>query len=136
MKEALQSVNQNTISSVEERLFVALDYPNATNALTLAKQLAPLNVSFKVGMQLFYAEGASIVQALQNLNPTPKTNLVFVDLKLHDIPNTVAGAVSSLVCHGVNFLNVHVQGGALMMRTAVTAAHEAADRIGKPSPKL
>ena len=117
--------------SVAERLFVALDYPDAASALSVAEKLAPLGVSYKVGMQLFYAAGMSVVRQLQ---PYGKT--VFVDLKLHDIPNTVAGAVDSLVRQGVEFLNVHTQGGPEMMQAAVDAAYKAADASGKPAPKL
>lgn len=106
-----------------ERLFVALDYPDAASALQTARTLAPLGVGFKLGMQLFYAGGLEILRPLQDLG-----SLLFVDLKLHDIPNTVAGAVTSLVRHGVTFLNVHTQGGPEMMR----AAAEAARKSGKP----
>lgn len=117
--------------SVAERLFVALDYPDAASALSVAEKLAPLGVSYKVGMQLFYAAGMSVVRQLQ-----PYGKKVFVDLKLHDIPNTVAGAVDSLVRQGVEFLNVHTQGGPEMMQAAVDAAYKAADATGKPAPKL
>jgi orotidine-5'-phosphate decarboxylase len=117
--------------TLAERLFVALDYPNAASALVLAEKLAPLGVSYKVGMQLFYAEGMSIVRQLKGYGRT-----VFVDLKLHDIPNTVGGAVGSLVGQGVDFLNVHTQGGPEMMQAAVEAAAKIADAEGRPSPKL
>lgn len=116
---------------VAERLFVALDYPDAAGALAVAETLAPLGVSFKVGLQLFYAEGMSMVRQLQTYG-----KVVFVDLKLHDIPNTVAGAVDSLVRQGVDFLNVHTQGGPDMLKASVEAARRAADAIGKPAPKL
>jgi orotidine-5'-phosphate decarboxylase len=116
---------------VAERLFVALDFPQAEPALALAEKLVPLGVSYKVGMQLFYAEGASI---LRRLNEYGKP--VFVDLKLHDIPNTVAGAVDSLVRQGIGFLNVHAQGGPDMMKAAVEAAYRAASETGRPKPCL
>lgn len=120
-----------TAVPVAERLFVALDHPDAKSALAMAEQLAPLGVSYKVGMQLFYAEGMGVVRELQKYGRP-----VFVDLKLHDIPNTVAGSVESLVRHGVNFLNVHTQGGAEMMHAAVAAAQKAAKESGQASPKL
>lgn len=116
---------------VAERLFVALDYPDATSALAVAEKLAPLGVSFKVGMQLFYAEGMPVIRQLQSYG-----KVVFVDLKLHDIPNTVAGSVDSLVRHGVDFLNVHTQGGPDMMQAAVEAAQKTSQAMGKPKPKL
>ena len=117
--------------SLEERLFVALDYPDAQSAVAMAEKLAPLGVSYKVGLQLFYAEGMSIVHRLQQLG-----NTVFVDVKLHDIPNTVAGAVDSLVRQGVDFLNVHAQGGPEMMQAAAEAARSTAKKLGKPTPKV
>jgi orotidine-5'-phosphate decarboxylase len=116
---------------VAERLFVALDYPDAASALAVAEKLAPLGVSFKVGMQLFYAEGMPVIRQLLAYG-----KVVFVDLKLHDIPNTVAGSVDSLVRQGVDFLNVHVQGGPEMMQAAVEAAQKTAKTLGKPTPKL
>jgi orotidine-5'-phosphate decarboxylase len=119
------------VLSLEERLFVALDYPDAASALTLAKRLAPLGISYKVGMQLFYAEGMAVVNQLQQLGKP-----VFVDLKLHDIPNTVAGSVEALVGQGVDFFNVHTQGGPDMMQAAVLSAQKAADRLGKPPVRL
>lgn len=117
--------------NLAERLFVALDYPDASSALAMAEKLAPLGVSYKVGMQLFYAEGITMLRQLQKYGKT-----VFVDLKMHDIPNTVAGAVDSLVRQGVDFLNVHTQGGPEMMSAAVDAARKAAGALGRPAPKL
>lgn len=115
---------------VAERLFVALDYPEAAPALALAEKLAPLGVSYKVGMQLYYAEGIEIIRRLNTYGKT-----VFVDLKLHDIPNTVAGAVDSLVRQGAGFLNVHAQGGPDMMRAACEAAQKAARDTNQPTPQ-
>lgn len=117
--------------NMAERLFVALDVPDATSALRLAEQLAPVGVSFKVGMQLFYAEGIHMVRELQ-----PYGNTLFVDLKLHDIPNTVAGAIDSLVRQGVNFVNVHTQGGPEMMQAAAKAAQQTAKATGQPKPTV
>ncbi len=125
------SKGARTVLSVEERLFVALDYPDAPSALALAERLAPLGVSYKIGLQLFYAEGMAVVRQLRQFGKT-----VFVDLKLHDIPNTVAGAVDSLVSQGVGFLNMHTQGGPEMMRAAVTSARQAASRLGQAPPTL
>ncbi len=128
----MKGVSQTPVEpSVAQRLFVALDYPDAKSALALAEKLSPLGVGFKVGMQLFYAEGLRVVEPLQANGQT-----VFVDLKLHDIPNTVAGAVDSLVRQGVSFLNVHAQGGPEMMRAAAESARKAAEATGQPVPKL
>lgn len=117
--------------NVATRLFVALDVPDAPSALRLAERLSPVGVGFKVGMQLFYAEGMPLIRALQANGQT-----VFVDLKLHDIPNTVAGAVASLIRQGVGFLNVHTQGGPEMMRAAVQTAQKAALETGQVPPTL
>lgn len=119
--------------SLAQRLFVALDVPDADSAITLARRLSPLGVSFKIGMQLFYAEGMPVIRQIRELQGEGH---VFVDLKLHDIPNTVAGAVDSLVRQGVDFLNVHTQGGPEMMRAAVEAAQKAADTTGQSKPVL
>ncbi|HEY9746798.1 MAG TPA: orotidine-5'-phosphate decarboxylase [Oculatellaceae cyanobacterium] len=116
-------------NDVAKRLFVALDVPDADSALKLAEQLAPAGVSFKVGMQLFYAAGMRIVKELQTDGRT-----VFVDLKLHDIPNTVAGAMKSLLRQGVQFVNVHTQGGPDMMRAAAEAARQVSEETGTPRP--
>lgn len=112
---------------VAERIFVALDYPDAASALAMAEKLAPLGVSYKIGMQLFYAEGMAVVRQLRQFGKT-----VFVDLKLHDIPNTVAGSVTSLVHQGVDFLNVHTQGGPEMMRVAAESAQKASVEGNRP----
>lgn len=118
-------------AQIAKRLFVALDYPDAASALAMAEQLAPLGVSYKVGMQLIYAEGMSIIRKLQ-----PFAETIFTDLKLHDIPNTVAGSVDSLVRQGIGLLNVHAQGGPEMMAAAVKAARETSALLGRPVPRL
>ena len=99
-------------------LYIALDAPDADTALALAKQCQGLPVGFKVGMELFYREGISVVHRLQEKSAYP----VFVDLKLHDIPNTVERAAANLVRQGVRFFNVHAQGGVAMMQAAKTGA--------------
>jgi orotidine-5'-phosphate decarboxylase len=100
-----------------QRLIVALDFPDAKEALACADRLKPLGVTFKVGMQLFYQAGMALVDTLQ-----ADGNPVFLDLKLHDIPNTVEKATESLVSQGVTFFNVHAQGGPEMMTASVQAA--------------
>lgn len=112
-----------------ERLIVALDVDTSDKALALVQQLQPLGVTFKVGMQLFYHGGIALVHALQ-----AKGCPLFLDLKLHDIPNTVARATETLVKQGVTFLNVHTQGGTEMMRAAVQAGRNAAEAHDMPPP--
>jgi orotidine-5'-phosphate decarboxylase len=106
-----------------ERLIVALDFPSAATAMDLVDQLQGICHWFKVGMELYYAAGNAIVEELRARGVE-----VFLDLKLHDIPNTVAGAVRSVASVGASLLTVHASGGERMMR----AAAEAADRPGAP----
>lgn len=102
---------------VDPRLIVALDYPSAVPALVLADQLQDLCCWFKVGLELYLAEGNAIVHELRHRGYS-----VFLDLKLHDIPNTVAGAVRSLATTGANFFTVHASGGPAMLHAAAEAA--------------
>jgi len=103
-----------------DRLIVALDYPTAASALDLVARLENRVSWFKVGLELYLATGPSIVEILR-----ARGYNVFVDLKLHDIPNTVAGAVRSLASYGASLLTVHAAGG----RPMLLAASEAAARI-------
>jgi len=98
-------------------LIVALDLPSADAAMDLANQLQGYCRWFKVGMELYYATGNSVVERLRD-----RGFQVFLDLKLHDIPNTVAGAVRSVTRAGASLLTVHAGGGAEMMRAAAEAA--------------
>ena len=109
-----------------ERLVVALDFASGGEALQLVERLDGQCRWFKVGMELFYAEGGGrgVVDALRGLGYE-----VFLDLKLHDIPNTVAGAVRSLEATGASLLTVHAGGGEAMMRAARDAVRGQALRL-------
>ena len=94
-------------------VIVALDYPEASSALDLAQRLSPDLCRLKVGKELFTSSGPALVEQLQKLDYE-----VFLDLKFHDIPNTVAGAVRAAAQLGVWMVNVHVSGGRRMMEAA------------------
>jgi len=100
-----------------DRLIVALDFPNRQSAQNLVSALGNSVTTYKVGKQLFTAEGPPIVREL-----VAAGKKVFLDLKFHDIPNTVAGAVSAAAELGVSMLTVHASGGAKMLRAAAEAA--------------
>lgn len=112
-----------------DRLIVALDYPNRAVALAMARTLRPVVARFKVGLELFTAEGPRLVDELADLGAD-----VFLDLKFHDIPNTVAGAVRSAARTRAWMINVHAAGGRAMMEHAAGAAAEEAARSGRPRP--
>ena len=104
---------------------VALDVGSAGDALDLVRRLGESCRFYKVGSELFTAAGPSVVKALRDEGAD-----VFLDLKLHDIPNTVAGAVRSAARLGVRLLTVHAVGGAAMLRAAQEAASSAAAESG------
>jgi orotidine-5'-phosphate decarboxylase len=101
----------------KDRLAVALDFPDARQALALVDSLGGTCRWFKVGMELYYVVGNSFVQNLRDRGFN-----VFLDLKLHDIPNTVAGAVRSATQAGASLLTVHAGGGPAMLAAAAEAA--------------
>jgi orotidine-5'-phosphate decarboxylase len=98
-----------------DAVLVALDVPSGAQAVELAQRLEGRVGGFKVGMELFYSEGQGIVEQIG-------AGRVFLDLKLHDIPNTVAGASRALAKMGVAMFNFHCLGGAEMMRAGADAA--------------
>ena len=98
-------------------IIAALDVPTANEALTLAKAIAPAVGAFKIGKELFVAEGPDIVRRVRDTGAA-----VFLDLKFHDIPNTVAKAVIGAAQQDVQMLTVHASGGTAMLRAAQDAA--------------
>ncbi len=109
-----------------QRLIVALDVPTAEAALALADRLGEQCQWFKVGLELYVAAGPAIVEKL-----AARGHSIFLDLKLHDIPNTVAAAVRSTASLGAGMLTIHAAGGPVML----AAAHEAALSLAAP-PQL
>ncbi|GGG10019.1 orotidine-5'-phosphate decarboxylase [Paenibacillus abyssi] len=105
---------QLTQDQAAGRIMVALDYPDAAAAEKLLRELAGIPCYMKVGMQLFYAAGPAFVAGLKE-----RGYHVFLDLKMHDIPNTVKGGANSITKLGVDMFNVHAAGGASMMQAAL-----------------
>jgi orotidine-5'-phosphate decarboxylase len=107
----------------QEKLIVALDFPDAAQALALVDRLEGRCKWFKVGLELYISAGNSMINALKK-----RDFKVFLDLKLHDIPNTVGGAVRSARVLGADMLTVHASGGPAMLSAAAEAA------AGLPEP--
>jgi len=99
------------------RIIVALDLPTRATALEMARALSPHPGFFKIGLQLFIAAGPEIIRAVHDLG-----SRIFLDLKLHDIPNTVGRAVESAASLGAEMLTIHLSGGREMIEAAVQAA--------------
>ena len=110
-------------------IIVALDVPTADAALKLVAQLASVSGGFKIGSELFTSAGPDIVRRVRALGAP-----VFLDLKFHDIPNTVAKAVASAVQLDVQMLTVHASGGPEMLKAAEQAAQETARKLGQAPP--
>ena len=110
-------------------IIVALDVARPEQALALAAQVAPAVGAFKIGKELFVSAGPDIVRKIRATGAA-----VFLDLKFHDIPNTVAKAVEAAVQLDVQMLTIHASGGATMMRAAEDAAQQAARAAGRPAP--
>src|SRR5579863_5193798 len=114
------------IEAARQRLIVALDVPSATAAAELVKKLEGTCAWFKVGLELFTAAGPAVIEPL-----VKSGHSVFLDLKFHDIPNTVAGAVRSAASLGARMVTVHAAGGPAML----AAARAALDGLPDP-PEL
>jgi len=110
-------------------IIAALDVPTVQQALELAQQLAPVVGAFKIGKELFTSAGPDIVRRVRDTGAS-----VFIDLKFHDIPNTVAKAVAAAVRLDVQMLTIHASGGSEMMRAAEQAAQQTAAQLGRPAP--
>jgi len=114
---------------MQNPIIAALDVPTAEEALRLVKQIAPVVSAFKIGSELFSAAGPDIVHRIRDTGAA-----VFLDLKFHDIPNTVAKAVASAVGLDVQMLTIHTCGGLEMMRAAEESAQKTARQSGRNAP--
>lgn len=115
----------------DERLIAALDFHTMEDVKRLVTSLGDSVSYYKVGMELFYSVGAQVVTWLKEQGKD-----VFLDLKLHDIPNTAAGGICSLMRLGATMLNVHASGGYTMMKTTVDRMHAEAEKLGIECPKI
>src|ERR1700687_5195620 len=115
----------------KDKLIIALDVETAARARELFKALRGVVGMFKIGMQLFTAAGPSIVREIIDSGER-----VFLDLKYHDIPNTVAAAGVEAARHGISIFNVHTSGGTEMMRCTADAVAEVSLREGLVRPKI
>lgn len=110
-------------------IIAALDVPTPEQAMKLAAEIAPAVGAFKIGSELFTAAGPDIVRRVRETGAA-----VFLDLKFHDIPNTVAKAVASAVRLDVQMLTIHTSGGLEMMRAAEDSAQKTALQSGRETP--
>ncbi len=118
------------MSDGRKRIAVALDASERSGILELARLVGPETGVLKVGLEAFCAHGPGLVREVAAIAP------VFLDLKLHDIPNTVGGAAAAAARTGASILNVHAGGGLDMMRAAGERAREAAAAAGLPVPRV
>lgn len=114
-----------------KRIMVALDYPSAADAERLINELKGIPCFMKVGMQLFYAAGPSFVESLKQ-----RGYYVFLDVKMHDIPNTVKGGAGSVTKLGVDMFNVHAAGGSAMLESALEGVDTALAGTGLKKPTV
>lgn len=122
---------KGALKMADDRLIVALDFHKMEEVRELVNKLGDSVSAYKVGMELYYSVGREAVIWLKD-----EGKKVFLDLKLHDIPNTVASGLCSLMDLGADMLNVHAEGGYTMMKTAAERLHKAAEEANVPCPKL
>lgn len=116
---------------MQNPIIVALDVPTAEQAVALAQQVAPAVGAFKIGSELFTAAGPDIVRKIRATGAS-----VFLDLKFHDIPNTVAKAIASAVRLDVQMITIHTSGGLTMMQAAEESAQKTAAQAGLNAPLI
>lgn len=115
----------------DTRLIVALDVHSIEDVKSIVENLGETVSHYKVGMELFYSVGREVIEYLNQQGKN-----IFLDLKLHDIPNTVAEGLSSLLMPGLSIINVHASGGYTMMKNAAAKLRAAAKEKGIIPPKI
>jgi orotidine-5'-phosphate decarboxylase len=118
------------LRSTADQIIVPLDVATEAEAIALISTL-PKVTFWKVGLELFVSTGGAILQTLKSLEKQ-----IFLDLKFHDIPNTVAGACRAAAGYGVDLLTVHATAGRSALKAALAAVEEGAAEAGQPTPKL
>ena len=134
---AVRKLKRSKPTAAPEELpavFVAVDTPDLSKAKATAAALNLPGIGIKLGLEFFAAHGADGVRAV--MEAAGESALLFLDLKFHDIPNTVAGAIRATTGLCPVLLNVHAGGGPAMMRAAAKAAADEAERLGVPKPKM
>ena len=116
---------------MKKEVIVALDFPTVEESLEFLEKFGDEKLFVKIGLELYLQNGQVVVEQIKKLG-----HKIFLDLKLHDIPNTVAHGVSSLTRLGANLITMHGQGGPVMMKAAVQAARETAEQLGVERTKL
>ena len=116
-------INLNPEANPQAKIIVALDVPSANEALNLCDRL-PQVCFWKVGLELFIADGSTILRELK-----ARDKRVFLDLKLHDIPNTVASACRVATKYGADFLTIHASGGKAMMQAAQAEVQDSSTQL-------
>lgn len=116
----------------KDRIILALDVSSEGEAVELVKEVKDLVGAFKIGLELFNSTGPRIMESMKAAG----AEKIFYDCKFHDIPNTVAKASRAAVRMGIWMFNVHTTGGSAMMRAAVDAAADEADRLGVEPPMI
>lgn len=117
--------------SADQRLIVAIDVNTMGKVQQLVETLGDSVSYYKVGMELFYSVGSQVITYLRSQGKD-----IFLDLKLHDIPNTVGQSLAALTELGISMLNVHASGGPAMMTVAAQAVKQKAEVMGIQRPKL
>ena len=116
---------------MKKEVIVALDFPTVEESLAFLEKFGDEKLFVKIGLELYLQNGQVVVEQIKKLG-----HKIFLDLKLHDIPNTVAHGIKSLTRLGAKLITIHSQGGKVMMEAAMKAAKEQAAELGIERPKL